>query len=255
MASIKLRGVIVDYPIYGYLKSFRTELKRAVGGLIKADLRSERHLYIRALDIPELDITHGDRIGVIGHNGAGKSTFLRVCAGVFEPTQGWIEVKGKLSPLFQTAPGLDPDESGYENIFTCGMYLGMSHDEIKRKLHYVADYCELEDYLALPVRTYSTGMRVRLGFSIATAIEPEILILDEMLNAGDKRFQEKAIKSVTELVNRSHILLFASHASKWIKEMCNKAILLEQGKLIAVGPVDEILEMYESRPGEAGDVR
>ena len=133
-------------------------------------------------------INHGDQLGILGHNGAGKSTMLRVLAGIYQPSQGSISIEGRVSPLFTTSPGLAVDDTGYENIVTCGLLLGMTRDEIERKLPEIEAFTELSDYLALPVRTYSSGMLVRLGFAIATAIDPEILLLDEGLGAGDARF-------------------------------------------------------------------
>jgi ABC-type polysaccharide/polyol phosphate transport system ATPase subunit len=182
---------------------------------------------------------------MIGHNGAGKSTLLRVCSGVYEPTQGTVKIDGKVSPLFSTSPGLDGDDSGYENIQTCGMFLGMTPEEIVRKTPEIEEFSELGDYLSLPVRTYSTGMLVRLGFGIATCIDPEILLLDEGLGAGDARFAERANKRVDALVERASILVLASHSDALIKAMCNKAILLQGGRIIASGSVDDVIKEYQ----------
>src|SRR5438093_898407 len=174
MASIILENVTVDFPIYGSQKSFRSALRTVAGGLIRHEGRHRDRVTVCALDNISLTLKHGDRLGIIGHNGAGKSTLLRVCAGVYEPSGGRVIIDGQVSPLFNVSPGLDGDDTGYENILTCGLYLGMTREEIVRKTPDMEQFCELGEYLSLPVRTYSTGMLVRLGFAIATAIDHEI---------------------------------------------------------------------------------
>ena len=199
---------------------------------------------MRALDNVSLTINHGDQLGILGHNGAGKSTLLRVLAGIYQPSQGSISIDGRVSPLFSTSPGLVADDTGYENIVTCGLLLGMTRDEIERKLPEIEAFTELSDYLALPVRTYSSGMLVRLGFAIATAIDPEILLLDEGLGAGDARFATRAANRVKALIERSSIMVLASHSDELIRQMCKRAILLDRGQVIADGPTEEVLEIY-----------
>jgi ABC-type polysaccharide/polyol phosphate transport system ATPase subunit len=199
---------------------------------------------VRALENISLTVHHGDQLGIIGHNGAGKSTMLRVFAGIYQPSQGTISIEGRVSPLFSTSPGLDPDDTGYENIVTCGLLLGMSRDEIERKLPEIEAFSELSDYLSLPARTYSTGMLVRLGFAIATAIDPEILLLDEELGAGDARFAMRAAKRVEALIDRSSIVVLASQSQELISRICNRAILLDHGRLIADGPTKDVLEIH-----------
>ena len=247
MASLMLENVTVDFPIYGSQKTFRHALfEKATGGLIRREGRNNQRVTVRALENICLSLSHGDRLGMIGHNGAGKSTLLRVCAGVYEPTYGKIDINGKVSPLFNTSPGLDGDDTGYENIQTCGMFLGMTPEEIARKIPEIEQFSELGDYLSLPVRTYSTGMLVRLGFGIATSIDPEILLLDEGLGAGDARFADRANKRVDALIERSSILVLASHSDALIKAMCNKAILLQGGRIIASGSVEDVTKEYQS---------
>jgi ABC-type polysaccharide/polyol phosphate transport system ATPase subunit len=245
VASITLKDVVVDFPIYGSQKSLRTELLgRATGGIIRREGARQRRVTVRALDNVCLTLEHGDRVGLIGHNGAGKSTLLRVLAGVYEPTSGTIEIEGSVSPLFNTSPGLDPEDTGYENIMTCGLFLGMTRSEIARKTPDIEQFTELGEYLSLPAKTYSSGMLMRLGFAIATAIDPEILILDEGLGAGDARFAERAAKRVDALVARSSILVLASHADSLIQSMCNKAVLMDGGRVTAFGPVNDIIAQY-----------
>ena len=244
MASVILKNVSVEFPIYGYQKSFRSALRGATGGLIRRSGQNDAHVSVRAIDNLSLTLRDGDRLGIIGHNGAGKSTLLRVCAGVYEPTQGHVLVEGKLSPLFNIAPGLDPDDTGYENIVTCGLFLGMTREEIARKSPDIEQFTELGEYLALPARTYSTGMLTRLGFAIATAIDPEILVLDEGLGAGDARFADKAKQRVDALIERTSILILASHSDALIQAMCNRAILMHSGRLEMDGKVDDVLAEY-----------
>lgn len=248
MASIALENVTLDYPIYGAShRSFRSLLLGKTGGLIRREGSRQHRVVVRALENVSFRLDHGDRLGLIGHNGAGKSTLLRLLAGVYAPVSGKVITDGKISPLFVTSPGLDGDDTGYENIRTCGMYLGMSDEQIKHKLPEIVEFSELGDYLSLPVRTYSTGMLTRLGFAIATSIDPDILLLDEGLGAGDARFAARAEKRMTELIGRSSILVLASHSDAMIRDLCNKAALMEKGKLVSVGPVVEIMAEYKSR--------
>ena len=256
MAEIILKSVTADFPIYGNQVSFRNVLfGRVVGGVLRRPKDTGNRVIVRALDNVSLTIRHGDRLGIIGHNGAGKSTLLRVLAGIYEPSLGSITVDGHVSPLFDVSAGLDPDDSGYENIVTCALLLGMSRDEIERKMPQIEAFSELSDYLALPARTYSTGMLVRLGFAIATAIDPEILLLDEWLGAGDARFAARAAKQVEAMIERSSIMLLASHSDELIRQMCNRVILLDNGRLLADGQTTDVLDMYtrmnnEELPGK-----
>jgi len=199
---------------------------------------------VRALNHLSMTIRDGDRLGLIGANGAGKTTLLRVLAGIYAPTLGRVHINGRVSTLFITSPGLDTEDTGYENIYTCGRFLGMSKAEIARKLPDIEEFSELGDYLALPVRTYSAGMLTRLGFAVATAIDPDILVLDEGLGAGDARFAERAKKRVETLLRRTNVLILASHSNDLIKQMCNRAVLLDHGRVIRDGKPDEILEQY-----------
>jgi len=257
MAEISLKNVTADFPIYGSQVSLRNVIfGRVVGGVLRRPSDTGNRVVVRALDNVSLTINHGDQLGLIGHNGAGKSTLLRVLAGIYEPSLGSVTVDGHVSPLFNVSAGLDIDDSGYENIVTCALLLGMSRDEIERKLPEIAEFSELSDYLALPARTYSTGMLVRLGFAIATAIEPEILLLDEWLGAGDARFATRAAKRVEAMIERSSIMVLASHSDELIRQMCNRVILLDHGRVLADGPTKDVLEMYmrmnkEELPGKA----
>jgi ABC-type polysaccharide/polyol phosphate transport system ATPase subunit len=245
VAEIVLKNVVAEFPVYGTQLSFRNALiGRVVGGVLRRQSSGGNRVVVRALEDVSLTVNHGDQLGIIGHNGAGKSTMLRIFAGIYEPSLGTISIEGRVSPLFSTSPGLDLDDTGYENIVTCGLLLGMSRDEIERKLPEIEAFSELSDYLALPARTYSTGMLVRLGFAIATSIEPEILLLDEELGAGDARFAARAAKQVERLIERSSIVVLASQSEDLIRKICNRAILLDHGRVVADGPTDEVLEIY-----------
>jgi ABC-type polysaccharide/polyol phosphate transport system ATPase subunit len=254
LTSIVASHITIDFPIYGAShRSLRQTLIARTGGLVRHERagRRQERVIVRALDDVSFTLQNGDRLGLIGHNGAGKSTLLKVLAAVYTPDAGSIRIEGRVSPLFNSAPGLDPDDNGYENIRTCGMFLGMSPAEIDRKLPEIADFCELGEYLDLPVRTYSTGMVARLGFAIATAIEPDILLLDEGLGSGDARFAARAEARMQALIQRTRILVLASHSDSLIKSMCNRAILLEKGRLIAIGSIDEVINRYQQGPVEA----
>jgi ABC-2 type transport system ATP-binding protein len=249
MPSIHLKNVTVDFRIYGAQKSFRSEFfSRATGGLIRREGVSRRErVVVRALENITLDIEHGERVALLGHNGAGKSTLLRVLAGVYEPTNGSVQIGGRVSPLFNMSPGFEGDDTGFENIMNCGLFLGMSRSEILRKRDDIANATELGDYLSLPARTYSTGMLLRLGFAVATAIDPEILILDEGLGAGDASFAARAHRRVQDLVARSSILIFASHSLDLLRSLCTKGLLLEHGQIVSAGPVGEVIDLYAHR--------
>lgn len=245
MAQITLNNVVTEFPIYGARPSLRRALLGRVGGVLRRGTDGAgKRLVVRALDNVSLTVNHGDQVGILGHNGAGKSTMLRVLAGIYQPSQGSIIIEGRVSPLFTTSPGLAGEDTGYENIVTCGLLLGMTRDEIERKLPEIEAFTELSEYLALPVHTYSSGMLVRLGFAIATAIDPEILLLDEGLGAGDARFATRAANRVKALIERSSIMVLASHSDELIRQMCKRAILLDRGQVVADGPTEEVLEIY-----------
>jgi ABC-type polysaccharide/polyol phosphate transport system ATPase subunit len=248
MTRITLENVTVEYPIYGANhKSLRKALLGKTGGNIRQEGSRNHHVVVRALEDVSFVLNDGDRVGLVGHNGAGKSTLLRVLADIYVPTSGKIKIEGKISSLFNSSPGLDMDDTGYENIMTCGMFLGMRGAEIKRKIPEIAEFTELGEYLKLPVRTYSTGMITRLGFAIATSVDPSILLLDEGLATGDARFAVRAETRFTQFIGRSRILVLASHSDSMIRAMCNRAILLENGKMLAIGEVNEIFDLYRKR--------
>ena len=255
MAFISVDNVTIDFPIYGAAHhSLRHTLLARTGGLIRREGMRHKRVVVRALDNISFKLQDGDRLGLIGHNGAGKSTLLKALAGVYWPDSGSIRIEGRVSPLFTSAPGLDADDSGFENIKTCGMFLGMSAEEIEYKAPEIAAFSELGEYLELPVRTYSTGMVTRLCFAIATAIDPDILLLDEGLAAGDARFAARAESRMQKFIQRTRILVLASHSDALIRSMCNRAVLMDTGQILAFGSIDEILDRYHRQNAEQAAV-
>src|SRR5690606_36381013 len=213
---------------------------------------------IEALHDINLSLRHGDRVALVGHNGAGKSTLLRLLAGIYEPTRGSAQVIGKVAPVFDLGVGMDPEISAYENIIIRGLFLGMSRKQMEKRVDEIADFTELGDYLQMPLRTYSTGMRVRLALGVATPIDPAILILDEGtwsdqtmrcldggIGAGDASMLEKARGRLHDLVRRSGILVSASHSDEILSEQCDTALWLEKGGIREQGPLREVMTHYK----------
>ncbi|MCE7697896.1 MAG: ABC transporter ATP-binding protein [Methanobacterium paludis] len=199
-----------------------------------------------ALKNVSLEIEKGDRVGLVGLNGAGKSTLLKLMSGVMKPTEGSIEVKGRISPLLELGAGFDPDYTGRENIFLNGALLGYSKEFLESKFDEIVEFSELEEFIDVPLKNYSSGMRARLGFSIATSVQPEILILDEVLSVGDAKFKEKSQEKMKALLDGKVTLLFVSHSIGDVRNLCNKAVWLQKGRVIAHGPVKEICDMYDN---------
>ena len=198
-------------------------------------------------------VNEGDRVGILGLNGAGKSTLLKVISGVFKPTEGKITVNGKIVPLLELGAGFDAQYTGGENIFLYGTVLGYSREFLKEKYNEIVEFSGLGDFIDVPIKNYSSGMRARLGFSIATIVDPEILILDEVLSVGDKKFRRKSLKKIQSMMKSNVTVLFVSHNTDQIREICNKAILLEHGKLIAKGEVNEVCDLYENLTEKEND--
>jgi ABC-type polysaccharide/polyol phosphate transport system ATPase subunit len=245
MAAMVVENVRVDFPIYGTQRNLRTALfERAIGGLIQHEGKNKDRVVVKALVDVSLKLEEGDRLALIGHNGSGKSTLLKVMAGIYEPIAGRVLVEGRITPLFDMMPGLDFEDNAYENIFTAGLLIGMSRKQIEHKIPQIEEFCELGEYLSLPVRTYSAGMVTRLGFALSTALDPGILLMDEGIGAGDARFAERAAKRMKEFLGRSNIIVMASHSAPLVKTICNKAALMDSGRLVAIGPVDEVFERY-----------
>ena len=252
MASIRLSHVSVSFPVYDV--SSRSLKKRllssATGGRIMEDSEG-RIPIVQALDNLNLTLDHGTKVGLVGHNGAGKTTLLRVLAGIYEPNEGTVDVEGQVAPMFDQSLGMDPESSGFENIVLRGLCLGMSKREIIARTDEIAKFTELGDFLNLPIRTFSDGMRTRLAFAISTAIQPDILLLDEGIAAGDAAFLAKANKRLEAFTEQASIIVLASHSNTLISRMCTSAILLEHGRLLAQGATDEILAIYAENKGKS----
>ena len=251
MAAISVRNVSLEYPIIDTSQSFKRALvAKYVGGVI-GQHAAERQPHITALRNINLELRDGDRIGLLGHNGAGKTTLIRLLGGVLEPTSGTVEISGSSATLVTQGLGVDSEDTGYENIKICGLYLGMKPSEIAEKTREIAEFTELGDYLNLPVKTYSTGMTVRLAFAITTAISPDIMIMDEGIGAGDARFAKKAQERVDSMINRCSVMVLASHSTGLIQQLCNRAAIMSHGEIVASGTVDDMLKEYD-RLSKAG---
>ncbi|MEU0795624.1 ABC transporter ATP-binding protein [Amycolatopsis sp. NPDC005961] len=245
MVSIDVHNAFVDFPIFdAKTRSMKKKVLGKVGGKIGTDTKVP---IIEALHDVTLSLREGDRVGLVGHNGAGKSTLLRLLAGIYEPTRGSSRIQGKIAPVFDLGVGMDPEISGVENIIIRGLFLGMTAKEMEKRVDDIAEFTELGDYLQMPLRTYSTGMRVRLALGVVTSIDPEILILDEGIGAVDAAFLNKARDRLKDLVKRSGILVFASHSDEFLFELCDSAIWMDEGHLKQQGSLRDVLTGYKGR--------
>lgn len=200
-----------------------------------------------ALKNINFEINRGDRLGILGLNGAGKSTLLKIIAGVYKPTTGTVTRHGHIAPMIELGAGFDPNYTGRENVFLYGSVLGFSREFLESKFEEILDFSELGEFIDVPIKNYSSGMKARLGFSIATIVEPEILILDEVLSVGDAKFRKKCENKMQGMFDHGVTVLFVSHSLDQVKRLCNKAILLDHGELIAKGDIDSVSEIYEHK--------
>ena len=230
MAHVIFKNVCVDFPIYNArnrsLKN--TVMQAATGG--RVDFGAKETI-IRSLHNVSFTLKPGDRVGLVGHNGAGKSTLLRTLGRVYEPTSGRAEIHGEVGSLVDISLGINKEATGRENIFIRGALLGLSRSQIEKNFDEIVEFSELGDFIDMPVRTYSSGMHLRLAFSVATIIRPEILLMDEWLSVGDASFNKKARQRMMDLVESSEILVIASHSRKLIEDTCNRALWFEHGCL------------------------
>lgn len=261
MLSINAEDVHVEFPIYDHhSRSLRHSLGLGViakginrfatrnlnvGGQIGQDRKGK--VVIKALDGVTFSINEGERVALLGHNGSGKTTLLRAMAGIYEPVSGEMRTNGRVIPLFDLQLGMDHDATGLENIWLRGKMLSLTTSQIENALDDVAAFTELGDYLYMPIRTYSQGMMVRLAFGISTAIAPDILILDEMIGAGDASFLARANRRLRNFISQTGILVIASHSTEVLRQWCDKGMLLEHGKMLAFGDLDEVIKLYEER--------
>lgn len=201
---------------------------------------------LHALRDINLTIRDGERVAIIGHNGAGKSTMLKMLAGIYPPYSGKMVVEGRISSMFELATGFEMEANGWDNIYLRGLMLGETPSEIKSKMKEIAEFSELGEFLNTPVKYYSSGMFVRLAFSISTAVEPEILLLDEVIAAGDAAFIDKATRRMNQMMDTAKIMVYVTHSMQQAQQMCNRCIWLESGNLIMDGKPDEVTEAYLS---------
>lgn len=232
MTMVSARDLVIDFPIYGAnsrsLKN--TVLRAATGGTIAA--AAGDRMVVRALDRLNFEWREGERIGLVGHNGSGKTTLLRTVAGIYEPGGGELEVRGRIASMLSITLGLDAEATGYENIFLRGTILGLRRAQILERVDEIVDFSELGDYIHLPMRTYSTGMTMRLMFAISTSVHADIILMDEWLSVGDAQFAEKAQGRLMGLIDKAKLLVIASHSPDVIRDTCTRVIHLAHGKIV-----------------------
>jgi lipopolysaccharide transport system ATP-binding protein len=247
MSHIKFESACLDLPIYNArTRSLKNRvIQAATGGRI---LETEAgRLSVRALDEVSFELCEGDRVGLIGHNGAGKSTLLRMLSGIYAPTSGRVSVEGRVSSLIDISIGIDLEATGRENIFLRGCLLGMSKREIAATIDEVIDFTELGDFIDMPLRTYSSGMSMRLAFAVSTVVSPEILLMDEWLSVGDESFKDKAERRLNLLLSKTNLMVMATHSYDIAVKTCNKVIWLEHGRIKEFGESELIANKYFHR--------
>jgi len=244
MTLIEAKNLGIEFPVAPHnAQSFRHLAIRAasrVGGKVSKNAGSFQ--FVQALDDINFTLKQGDRLGLLGHNGAGKTTLIRVLAGIYEPTRGSLRVVGRNVPMFDIGLGMDEEASGYENIRTRGLILGLSPQEIEERVPEIVEFAELGDYLELPIRTYSSGMLLRLVFSIAASIHGDIILMDEWIAVGDAQFRKKTHDRLQDITMRSGIVVLASHDHGLLRDTCNLGLLLEGGRARAFGAIEDVFK-------------
>ena len=242
MSSVEVNNLSVKFRIY-HNKS--PSLKEALAGLFKKN-DVDTYSDFMALNKVSFKLNDGDRVGIIGHNGAGKSTLLKALCRVYEPTAGELQVNGKIAPLLEIGAGFHPEFTGRENIYFNGSILGYKKYELQQIEDEVIEFAEIKEFIDTPVKYYSTGMYTRLAFSLATAMQPDILILDEIFNGGDASFKEKATARMKEIIYKANIMIMVSHDVQLVKNLCNRVIWIDHGRILDDGPTAEIINNYLS---------
>lgn len=235
---IEVRNVSIDYKM---MKDKVKSAKEYIVQLLKGKIQYEE---FRALNNVSFEVKKGEVMGIIGKNGAGKSTLLKVISGILRPTEGSVALHGNVVPMLELGSGFDFDLSGRENVFLNGAVLGYNEKFLKDKFDEILEFSELKDFIDIPIRNYSSGMVMRLAFSVASLVNPEILIVDEILAVGDSAFQEKSKAKMMELMSGGTTVLFTSHSIGQIKEMCDRVIWLDHGNVIDIGDPDEVCDKY-----------
>lgn len=227
-------------------RSLRDLIPALAGGMF-ARRRPRESGEFWALNDVNLEVRHGETLGVIGHNGAGKSTMLKHLAGIMTPTSGRIDVKGKLAALIEVGAGFHQDLTGRENVYLSGAILGMGRAEVTRKFDAIVDFSGMSEFIDMPVKRYSSGMWARLGFAVAAHLEPEILVIDEVLSVGDFVFQQKSLQKMREVASGGATVIFVSHNLRAVSDLCRRSILMDGGTIVADGPTSDVLQNYLSR--------
>lgn len=241
MTWVRADNIMVEFPIYGArsrsLKN--TVIRAATGGVIARE--AGEGVVVRAIDNVSFSWKEGDRVGLMGHNGAGKTTLLRVVAGIYEPIGGTLSIHGRVVSMLSIAVGMEPEATGYENIFLRGTILGMNKREIGALVDHVREFSELGDYIDMPLRTYSSGMSMRLAFAISTSVTADIIVMDEWLAVGDEQFAKKAQQRLQEMVGKAKILVMASHSQDVIAANCNKLMRLDHGRVVSESGMEALV--------------
>ncbi len=239
MAQIQLEHVDLEFHVGAERHTTLQSAVRGGFGRHRVETRT-----VKALQDLSLTIKAGERVGLIGHNGAGKSSLLKVMAGIYPPQRGTVLTEGHICPLFEFITGFEMEATGWENIRTRALLLGMAPKEIERKIESIGAFTNLGEFLDIPLRHYSSGMCVRLAFATSTAVDPRILLLDEVMAAGDAAFQESARQRMNQLMERASIVVFATHSLDALPKFCERTLLLRKGRIIADGPTADIVELY-----------
>lgn len=241
---ILLEDVCLDYPIldvgsHSLQVTLRNKVTKMIGGQI-----DKSHTKVNALSNISFSVKDGQRVGIIGHNGSGKTTLLRVISGVYAPTKGKLKVEGNLHSLTDFTLGMDPDVSGVKNIIFRLIFMGFTFKQAQKAVDEIIEFSELEQFINMPVRTYSTGMFLRLAFAISTYVPPDILVLDEIIGAGDEAFKEKVLKRLDNLFAQSRIVVLSSHDLGSVAKYCDTVILMSQGKMVSIGNANDVIDQY-----------
>lgn len=237
--AIRVTNLSMDFK---YSKDKIDSLKEYIIRTIKRDKRKSRK--VRVLDNINFEVKRGEKLGILGFNGAGKSTLLKIISGIYEPSEGEVKINGKIAPLLELSAGFDKNYTGRDNIYLNGAFLSMDKKYLDSKIDEIIEYSELGEYIDVPIKNYSKGMKAKLGFSIATLIEPDILIIDEILSVGDIKFRKKSGKKINEMMAEGVTVILVSHSIRQVKRICDRCIWIDDGKLVMEGPAEEVCNAY-----------
>lgn len=237
--AIRVTNLSMDFK---YSKDKIDSLKEYIIRTIKRDKRKSRK--VRVLDNINFEVKRGEKLGILGFNGAGKSTLLKIISGIYEPSEGEIKINGKIAPLLELSAGFDKNYTGRDNIYLNGAFLSMDKKYLDSKIDEIIEYSELGEYIDVPIKNYSKGMKAKLGFSIATLIKPDILIIDEILSVGDIKFRKKSGKKINEMMAEGVTVILVSHSIRQVKRICDRCIWIDDGKLVMEGPAEEVCNAY-----------